>query len=269
MSALPSNYDLYHRRGVQKALNEKAKIQPPLFIDGGFGAKSVAALQAYQKLQGLEPDGVYGSVCQGLLEPFITSKYVLMKDYVSAAQLLGVELAAVQANAETEAQGSGFMPNGLCTIRFERHIMFQQLSKFKGLATAQGLAKRYPQVVNPVAGGYSADPYEQYNLAVTIDQSCAMMSTSWGIFQIMGFNFMAAGYANVQSYVADAKVNEANQLKQYVTFVKTYLQGALWTALKSKDWSTFARLYNGSGNVPVYSKIMADNYTKFVANPNQ
>ena len=265
---LPAGYDLYHRRGVQKALNEKTSPNPSLIVDGAFGAKSIAALQVYQSANNLVADGNYGPLTQALLEPFIASKYILMANYQQAASQLGVLLAAIQANVEAESGGSGFFPNGTCKIRFERHQMYNMLVQQKGQATANGLVNRYPSVVNPVPGGYAANPYDQLNLALTIDQTCAMLATSWGLFQIMGFNFKEAGYATVQAYVADVKISEGKQLTQYINFIKTYRQGALWTALKNCDWVTFATIYNGPAQVASYSKTMGGFFTSFTANPN-
>lgn len=268
MTGLPTNYDLYHRRGVQKALNEKVVPCPNLTVDGAFGPKSITALQAFQTSKGLSDDGLYGSLSQAILEPFIASKYILMSNYQQAAESLGVQLAAIQANVEAESGGSGFFPDGTVKIRFERHQMYNMLVQQKGLATAKGLVNRYPSVVNPVPGGYANNPYDQLNLAVTIDQTCAFLATSWGLFQIMGFNFKEAGYATVQAYVADSKVSEGKHLAQYLNFIKTYRQGALLTALKGLDWITFATIYNGPSQVASYSKTMGGFFTSFTENPN-
>jgi hypothetical protein len=263
MTALPATYDIYHRRAVQKALNEKTQVQPPLTIDGNFGNMSVSALRLYQMQSDIPQSAVYDDATQALLEPFISQKYVLYPAIQSAASILGVDAATVSAVTETEASGAGFFPTGLCQIRFERHIMYQQLVKNKGQATANGLVNRYPSVVNPTPGGYATDPYTQLNLALTIDQTSAMSATSWGMFQIMGFNFTTCGYSTVQGYVQDMKTNETLQLQVFIHFCKSYLGGTLWTAMKNKDWTTFARIYNGTGAVASYSQTMANNYMLF------
>lgn len=268
MSALPANYDLYHRRGVQKALNEKVPVSPALTVDGAFGAISIQALEAFQQKSGIPQTGVYDSTTQALLEPFIAQKYVSMAIFQASAAGLGVKLAAIQANSEVESGGAGFFPSGQCAIRFERHQMYNMLVQQKGKATADGLSKRYPSVVNPTPGGYATDPYTQYSLALTIDQSCAMMATSFGMFQIMGFNFAACGYSTVQGYVADALLSEGKQFSQYVNFIKSYRNGVLLTALRNLDWVTFAQVYNGTGAVASYSGKMSSFYTSFTANPN-
>ena len=36
---------------------------------------------------------------------------------------------------------------------------------------------------------------------MTIDEECALLATSWGIYQIMGFNYSVAGYRDVEDFV--------------------------------------------------------------------
>jgi peptidoglycan hydrolase-like protein with peptidoglycan-binding domain len=263
MSALPSTYDLYHRTAVQKALNEKTSVNPPLEIDGDFGPASIAALRIYQAQNDLPQSGVYDAATQALLEPFIAQKYVLYPAFQSGAQVLSVATATLQAIAATESSGSGFFPDGTCEIRFERHIMLAQLAAAKGQLTANALVNRFPSVVNPVPGGYSANPYDQLNLALTIDQTCALASTSWGMFQIMGFNFASCGYDTVQAYVADMKTSETLQLNAIVNFCKVTDGGQLLTALQAESWDDVARIYNGPDAVASYSAQLQRNYSEF------
>lgn len=264
MSALPSNYDLYHRRGVQKALNEKCTNKPNLTIDGVFGPASVTALQSFQQQSGLTPDGVYGPQTQALLEPFIAQKYIALSDLQAAANDLSVELFAIEANAETESRGAGFFNDGSCSILFERYWMYRNLIQFKGQATADGLMNRYPDIINPNRN-YLGGPaeYKRLNLALTVDRNCALLSTSWGMFQIMGFNYKDAGYQSVESYVADMKTSEKLQLAAYVNFIRNHQEGALQRSLQAKNWAGFSGVYNGSANIAIYSMRMANNYRLF------
>src|SRR6185312_7633581 len=264
MSALPSNYDLYHRRGVQKALNEKCNPSPNLKVDGVFGPVSVAALQTYQHQSGLDADGVYGPQTQALLEPFIASKYIAKSDLQQAANDLQVELFAIEANAETESQGSGFFNDGSCAILFERYWMYRNLIAAKGQATNDGLMNRYPDIINP-SRNYLGGPaeYKRLNLALTVDRNCALLSTSWGLFQIMGFNYKDAGYQSVESYVSDMNTSEKLQLAAYVNFIKNHQNGALQRSLQAKNWAGFTGVYNGSANISIYSMRMSNNYKLF------
>lgn len=262
--ALPANYDYYHRRAVQKALNEKVSPSPNLVIDGNFGQKSVNALMAFQSANKLTPDGVYGSLTQGLLEPFIQQRYILMADMVAAANQLGVPLAAIAANAETESKGAGFFSNGLPTILFERRQMYLQLVQQLGQATATGLMNRYPDIINPNRN-YLGGPaeYTRLNLAITVNRPIALQSASWGVFQIMGFNFTYCGYAGIEQYVADMKISEKKHLAAYISFVQKYHGGDLLKALKNLDWETFASIYNGTAQVATYADMMDKNYMLF------
>lgn len=272
MSALPNDYDFYHRCAVQKALNEKTKVSPALLIDGAFGAKSAEVLKIYQKQCGVTATGIYDAATQAQLEPFIKGRYVLLADFQAAADELGVELAAIQAVAQTESKGSGFFTDGSCAILFERHWMYNLLRQVKPQAVVDGISKRAPEsgVVNPVRGGYLGGiaEYKRLELAMTIDRNAALQSASWGMFQIMGFNYRVCGFNNAADYVAAMKQSELLQLKAFVSYIKLYSTakwpvGSLKKALKDKNWNVFAEIYNGPAQVADYAPKMAANYQKF------
>ena len=68
------------------------------------------------------------------------------------------------------------------------------------------------------------------------------MATSWGKFQIMGFNHKEAGYTTVETFVQDMHKSESKQLSALVKFLKAKKLDA---PLASKNWVAFAKGYNG------------------------
>ena len=189
-----------------------------------------------------------------------------MIDYKKAALELGVEEAAVKAVASVESNGSGLIKdtqeNLVPKILFERHIMFQRLRDFTPIKSADMVAK-YPDIVNPKAGGYKGGlaEHERLQRAVMIDRNTALESASWGQFQIMAYHWKVLGYPSVQAFVNDM-YTEQGQLNAFVKFIKA--DNRLVKALKEKDWTTFARIYNGpaykSNN---YDIKMKEAYEKF------
>jgi hypothetical protein len=165
-------------------------------------------------------------------------------DYKVAAETLGVEIACVKAVTKVESRGSGFLPSGAPVILFERHWMYKLLKAKLGKEPALS------DVVDPKAGGYKGGAAEHTRLgkAVAIDRECALQSCSWGLFQIMGFHWKALGYPSVQAFVNAAYKSEGSQLDMFVRFIK--INPGMLAALKAKDWSKFAKLYNG----PEYMK---------------
>ncbi len=80
---------------------------------------------------------------------------------------------------------------------------------------------------------------------MNLDRTAALESASWGAFQIMGFNHANAGYpGSVDSFVEAMKVSEYNHLAAFVAIVSH--NGRLLRSIRKKDWTTFARHYNGS-----------------------
>lgn len=237
-------FDRSHNRSLQMALNEK--IGSNLTIDGNFGKQSIAALQAYQEASRIPATGIYDSVTQTLLEQFIQLKYLNEANYIEAAAKLNVQVAAIKAVVAVETTGSGFLPDGRCMILFERHKFYKYLSTKKSTTDVLKFAALNPNILNRDAGGYygKEKEYTRINSAIAIDEESALMSASWGMFQIMGFNFALAGFKDVFSFVSEMKKSENNQLRAFVGFVAS--QPGLQKALAARDWDTFARLYNGT-----------------------
>lgn len=172
-----------------------------------------------------------------------------MIDYSKAAELLNVEVAAVKAVASVESNGGGFIKDietgkGIPKILFERHIMFKRLRDYTPIKSAD-MAAKYPDIVNPNSGGYKGGiaEHERLQRAVQIDRTTALESASWGAFQIMGYHWSYLGYPSVQAFINDM-YTEQGQLDAFVKFIKA--DSRLVKALKTKDWITFARLYNGT-----------------------
>lgn len=162
-------------------------------------------------------------------------------DFEAAASRLGCEVAAIRAVAEVEAGRHGaFLDSGEPVILFERH-------KFSA-ATGGRFDKSHPHLSNPKPGGYGSVSRQHFRLqeAVALDREAALKSTSWGLFQILGSNFEAAGFGSVQAFVtAMIQGGVRAHLEAFVSFILADRQ--LLVAIRELDWRTFARIYNGPG----------------------
>jgi len=187
-------------------------------------------------------------------------------DYSKAAQLLGVEEAAVKAIASVESAGDGFITdkagNKIPKILFERHVMFKRLRDFTPIKSAD-MAAKYPDIVNPTPGGYKGGlaEHERLDRAVKIDRVTALESASWGAYQIMAYHWKVLGYSSVQEFVNKAYTEEG-QLELFIRFVKA--SPNVLKALKAKDWVGVARAYNGPGYAKNnYHNRMKEAYDQF------
>ena len=103
--------------------------------------------------------------------------------------------------------------------------------------------------------------YDEIDRASAIDLERTLLSTSWGLGQIMGSNFRLAGCSTVEEMVEQAVESELNQLRQMVSFLKT---SGILSRLADLDWANFARLYNGpSYETNQYDKKLETAYNKF------
>ena len=161
-------------------------------------------------------------------------------DFQAVADRLGVDIAAVKAVAEVESRGDGFLPSGEPKILFERHKFSQKtLGNFDSIL---------PDISNQSPGGYGQGgefQHQRLAKASTLDETAALESASWGRFQILGENYLEAGYPDVESFVADMRLSEAKQLDAFAAFIQS--DPRKLNALENQDWATFARLYNGPG----------------------
>lgn len=167
------------------------------------------------------------------------SQSLTEKDYQDAASKLGVPVAAVKAVSSVESSGNGFLADGRPKILFERHI-FKKLLITKGIDTS----KIPSGICSSTPGGYlgGADEHERLGTAAKYDRDCALESASWGSFQVMGYHWEALGYPTLQAFIND-QYKAAGQLDTFVRFIKA--DPRLVKALKAKDWTSFASIYNG------------------------
>ena len=240
------------RRNLQMCINEKGGQR--LVVDGAFGPKSIAGLRVMQSKLGLAITGEYDDETHAAVGEFIEAKYLVGKHYEAAAAELGVEVAKIRAVVEVEAAGDGFLKDGRCVILFERHKFYQALVRKKGLTATLEFAKANPDICGPTSGAYVGDEGEWPRLARAekFDLECARSAASWGMFQIMGFNYKSAGYPSAFTFSEAMKVSEFNQLRAFVGFIKDNTN--LWTALRNGNWTAFAKGYNG----PAYWKHKYD-----------
>ncbi|MFW2151855.1 N-acetylmuramidase domain-containing protein [Acinetobacter gyllenbergii] len=239
---------------LQKQLSKmgyKGKNGKPLSIDGNFGESTEYAVIQFQKAQGLLDDGKVGDKTRAALAGNDTSKFLKPDDYKKAALRLAVPELNIRAFGATEARGVGFLSNGKAKILFERHKMYAYLVKFKGKDFANKQVKLYPNLVNTSTGGYKGNEaeYIRLSLAKNVHEDSALMSCSWGQFQIMGENWQDLGYSSIQDFVNQMQTNESLQLEAFIRFIET--KKGLLPALQKEDWDTVFRLYNG----PNYKKL--------------
>jgi hypothetical protein len=191
------------------------------------------------------------------------------KDYIEAAKNIDCEVAVIQAIAEVESSGCGFI-NDKTKIRFEVHkfwafwgrdnkAIFKRNFKFNKLLRWRGhkylSSDRWLYV-------HSNQITERDAIAIAFKYSdrATKLATSYGKFQIMGFNYELAGYETLDKYVSSMHISERNHLKAFISFC---ISTKAAKYLRNKRFYSFARIYNGKKNAFGYSKRMKKAYKKY------
>jgi hypothetical protein len=186
--------------------------------------------------------------------------------YAAAAWLLMCDVAAMKAVGRVEAGPQGaFDDQGRPVILFEAHV-FNRLTKGRFLGRrAPGISGEAGVIARrawyPGTYGASSIQHARLDAAAALDREAALKSASWGLFQIMGENHERAGYSTIQRFVNAAYRSADDHLRMLVNFIRR--DERLVDAIRSYDWATFARIYNGPGyRANKYDEKMATAYAE-------
>lgn len=140
-----------------------------------------------------------------------------------------------------ESSNSGFGIDGKIVIRFEE--------------------KKFLDVVGVLVVNHHSNQAEEYvafQKAYALDQNQANLCTSWGMGQIMGYEYKKAGYDSVEKMIGEFKISEFYQVKGILNFCKN--KPGLWNALKTKNFPLIEYLYNG-GRKGIYATRLKNAFT--------
>ncbi|MDR2009320.1 MAG: N-acetylmuramidase family protein [Bacteroidales bacterium] len=251
---------------LQRILQEKGY---PVKIDGIFGSQTYLSVCQFQKSAGLPIDGIVGKdtwnalSLDKLVQDIDTErkninispeKSVSIPknekqeiNFRKAAEILGIEEAAIRAVHQVESGGrNGFLPDGRPIILFEGHIFWSELKK-RGINPENHVSGNEDILFlkwNRSAYKGGTAEYERLNRAIAIHRESALSSASWGMFQIMGFNYKLCGCNTISEYVSDM---EKSADKQFLAFIKFLQNTKMDILLKNLNWVGFAEKYNGPG----------------------
>jgi len=248
-----------------------------LDADGHFGRKTDTAVKDFQRKNNLTADGiVYTKTWAKLFEvaPPISIDAMRLsdKDIIDFAKAFNLEIPVVKAVQEVESSGRGFLADNRPTILFEGHIFWKELEK-RGIDPRplvrgnenvlyskwtkdfyEGKAKEYTRLEKAKNVGKQPEILE-----------AALASCSWGMFQIMGFNYHRTESFDVLDYVVKSRRSEAEHLTSFGHFIEAT---KLLKPLREKQWATFARGYNGRGyKQNRYDERLKAAYLKHSATP--
>lgn len=168
----------------------------------------------------------------------------------SAAKRLGAPLNNVVGMAEVESNGESFWTidgERLPAVREEAHH-FSARTGHKFDTTAPDISARE---WNPaLAARTQAGAWAQVRKAEQLDHKAAWESTSWGPFQVMGFNSHALHYDSIDDFVASMNT-EAGQVEAFVRYIEA--DPILKRALQVGNWTEVENRYNGGGYHGAYA----------------
>ena len=180
------------------------------------------------------------------------------EDCIDDAQKIGCDVACVLAVASVESRGGGFNPDGTPKTLFEGHWFHRYT---KGVYAAKYPDLSYPKWTKQFYGKSWEAEQDRLNRAIALDSTAAYMSASWGMFQVMGFNFAICGYKSVDDFVAAMRTDENAQLEAFTSYV---IRKGLDDELQRLDWNKFAYGYNGPEYAKNrYAEKLAAAYAKF------
>lgn len=169
-------------------------------------------------------------------------------DYVQVAEELGVEVAAIKAVVEIETGRTrrGFNEDKTPIVNFNIKV-FTTMTRRHNVKLSRYM-KSHPLVFSRLDvarfGTPQAAEHARLREAMSIDSVCAIEGTFWGMFQIGGFNWRLAGASDLDDFVRRMSTSEYDQLLLFANFIRNT---GMVKHLRTKNWASFAKLYNGPG----------------------
>lgn len=160
---------------------------------------------------------------------------------VEFAKKNNIEPAVLRAIVEVESSGQGFYGANTefadkCKVRFEPDY-FQKFASarpfFLPASFTVESAKLDPRFTGRLA----------YEKAILQSPSSAIKATSFGLGQIMGFNYQRAGYSSLLEFSHKMEESEFNQLEAFLKFIVS--STPLLCAAQQRDFNLIAEFYNG------------------------
>ena len=159
------------------------------------------------------------------------------KGMSDVCELLGVGEAEIWAVLTVETRGFGFLDDRRPQILFERHIFSRQ--------TGGKHDAKHGDISSTKPGAYKggAGEYDRLGKAMRLAQEDALKSTSWGLPQVMGFNYRVVGFDSVTAMINAFVEGEDPQLQALGQFIVAHPKCR--NGIQRHDWGTLASCYNG------------------------
>ncbi len=250
-----------HSRHTAKSANFKtAKAKPATADADTLRADKIEPADVLKYTIGVDGDTIALE-----LAPEYRHGRLTEDDFVEVAAEMDVEVAAIKAVVEIEAGKThqGFWSEGKPLINFDLS-MFRRFAARNGVALGKYRRSHSVVFARPNAARYGSQQAAQQarlDAARTIHDLSAIQGTFWGMFQIGGFNWKKCGADSPDDFVRLMSRSERDQLELFAAFVRN---SGLLPALQARNWSAFARGYNGpSYAARGYHTRMAAAYSRF------
>ncbi|MBB5411683.1 hypothetical protein HDG34_005644 [Paraburkholderia sp. HC6.4b] len=175
----------------------------------------------------------------------------------SARSDMQVDVECIWAliHTETVFPHAGFWQNRSPQMLYEQRV-FHEITR--------GLYDQTASDISSTTPGYygdntAADQYRRLNRAIFLDEDAALKSASWGLGQVLGRNFDAAGYGTVDAMLSDMVASEDSQLLATARFI---ISSEMDGSLACLDWTSFAAAYNGD-TTGRYAGLISGAYAKY------
>lgn len=218
----------------------------PLDLNEVFCPRTQNALLHFQNDRAIVEQGDYGVFCGAktlsYIGKVIERKYLSHEDYIKACIYLDLDIVTVSAFIDSTKTGYGFGRGGFPTMLFDRCAFGEHIKNKFGEKEYEKISMNYPDVCSVVPGGNKEHTLElvRFNLAMSIDPQCAMLCTRWGMFELLGADYIYCGYDSVGQFVISMEASEKNQLSALLHKVKENI--LLYNALRAHNWNEVARL---------------------------
>ena len=173
-------------------------------------------------------------------------KQIIIDSVKKIAKDFNIEAEAVMTFIDVETGGKGFNDDGKIIIQFEP-AWFRKMTQY---------APSGKWSLNKV--DVQSKEWEAFNNAFSINADGAMMATSIGLGQIMGFHYRTLGYKTVGEMWDDAKISLDRQIWQIFAFIAS--NSKLLNGLNRHNWDAVATNYNGAGYKALAKKIGREAY---------